>query len=253
MIALLTILVVSTSSFATFSNMDKVDVWQADGCRWERMDYFGGNNDSCNYMQLARAWKSKNYGTLCNPELLSGYCNRQDWVINLKVNATVAQWIRWSIDGNQFDWQVHKPGKYVAEPLALKVRSNEDVDVKFSNFTNLVSTEQGTTAIPIYWAVDTQNNNPPSDNNSAWKSVNQLNSSPNNKMTIPFSTSEVTKYLWHKIDVSDATRASDYQGTGRITLSVTDLKYFIDGDGFYLFGIELNKPGNWNLKTPAEK
>ncbi|MCL6590171.1 MAG: hypothetical protein K6U80_09485 [Firmicutes bacterium] len=240
-VALIAILVVSTCALAVTG--PQLTVWQLNGAgSWVQLDSNGSPGSGL--LQLARAWKSyANYEGLTQ----YGYCNKEAWDIDLVVNATVAQWIDWSICGTQFDWQVHKPGAYVASPVSLVVKSNEDVKIDFSGFTNLASVDNsGPHPITIYWTLNDQSNAPSNGDFADWKTVGQLNEL--DPIIIAYGTFDnsastnqnaITKYLWHKIVVDEETRACEYRGTGKITVSVTDLKYFIDGP-----------TGNWNGTVP---
>lgn len=247
LIALIVIFAVSTCTWAEdldqlkpISPLTQLNVWKMEVGQWGVVRWVPLNSSGAEIpggTQYARAWAQYNY---CIGDL-SGCCNREKWYCGLLVKACIAQWIDWSIcGGNETDWQIQKPGVYVADPVKFTVRSNDDVDLDFYNFTNLVSyTDPGAPAIPIFWACETNGVTPPPANSPDWHDVGYINKMA--PITIHYSdfvNGPVSRYLWHKLIVGPEIRACSYWGGGGIILKVTDLKPYI-----------CPATGNWNGKT----
>lgn len=201
----------------------------------------------------------------------SGNCNRKEWTAYLEVQATIAQWITWSLGANRWDWQVRKPGIYAGDCIQFKVKSNDDVTVDFDDFANLTAIEipgqvEGTIPIPIYFgfgdtpqAVENlENPIKKVEGLPGWYTPTALNSE---QLTIGFDDMVVSvvgggysnqgwsSKIMNKIEVGDIIRACDYYQKGKITLKVSDLKYFIDGASGDFNGKDPSQNGNRYPRT----
>ena len=64
------------------------------------------------------------------------YCNANRSV-NVTVKAHMAQWARWSLDANGWEWYIKKPGTYQTDCLKGYLRSNGPVTLYFYGFDDL--------------------------------------------------------------------------------------------------------------------
>jgi hypothetical protein len=168
----------------------------------------------------ARAFISAGHG---------GICDKEVWTENFTNHATVSQWINYSFGGTRWDWQIRKPGTFAADCIEFHIQSNDDVAVAFSGFADLaplvhtdqpaIPTSYGFGDPPLTGATDA----PP----STWLAADALNGAGFN-LAYDDIKGGLTKKLWTKIDVDETTRACDYEDQGTITLTLTDVKYFIN-------------------------
>lgn len=181
----------------------------------------------------------------------AGSCDQKDWTIDIKNHVTVTQWIDWSIDATSWSWQVRKPGTYAADCMGLRIKSNDDVGVTFSNFTDLtplihtgaLASSDWAPPIKVQYALTTGN---PSDSSVtiAWQPAVAAAGKPSingAQIQIPYSSfvkvangeviglQDYYTKVWNLIDVPAYQRACDYEGSGRIVLQALDVKYFVDG------------------------
>jgi hypothetical protein len=169
----------------------------------------------------------------------SGACDRFDWTTAITTKATVAQWINWSIEALDWSWQIRKPGVFASDGNRIVVSSNDDVNITFQGFTDLVSqSHPGAPDIDAAYGWDVGvdygvpgTTMPVGAPASGWKDapVNETFQVPYATLVAAGSAGYPVR-LWNKVTITDFTRACSYLGTGNIVLSVTDQKCFIDGD-----------------------
>ena len=172
----------------------------------------------------ARSWNSL-------PVNSSGYSNKQHHTITFINHASVAQWIDWTISGTRKDWRVRQPGEYASDSLTFTIKSNNDVAVDFEGFADLEYEDPASapadtfTTIPTWYSygadiADAEAN--------GWIRAADLNDAD-----FTFFNSNPLHYglsykLWSKILVRDSNNSSDYENQGTITLSLTNIKHWID-------------------------
>lgn len=178
-----------------------------------------------------------------------GICDKETWTETFTNHATVSQWINYSFGGTRWDWQVRKPGTFAADCIEFAIQSNDDVAVEFDGFGDLNPlVHPDAPAIPAFYAygdppVESTTDYPPAD--AAWLSAADLN---NADFTLSYDDVKdgLTKKLWTKIVVDEATRACDYEDQGTITLTLTDVKYFINPtDGMFNEALPSDNPEPW--------
>jgi hypothetical protein len=107
----------------------EVEHWEKEGDTW--VHHTEGDATS-----LARCWAS-------TPANNGDGCNKQTWDLDVKVHASVAQWLKYNLTGTRWDWRILKPGTYAADCVTMTVWSNNDVAITFSDFANLEYQAQG--------------------------------------------------------------------------------------------------------------
>lgn len=197
----------------------EVEVFEWDGSNWVGQ---GTGSDSA----PARSWNS-------TPVNSGGYQNNEHHNISFTSHASVAQWIDWTLSGTRKDWRVRRPGTYASDSLSFTIKSNNDVAVTFSEFDDmeyedLALAPQGTqTHIPTWYSfgdtiADAEAN--------GWVSALDLN-----ETDLTFVNTNPLHYglsykLWSKILVQESNNSSDYENVGQITLSLTNMKHWIDNE-----------------------
>lgn len=172
----------------------------------------------------------------------SGNCNKFDWTTDITTRATVAQWIKWSVVATEWDWQVRKPGVFASDGNQILVSSNDDVNIRFKNFTDLKSqTHVGSPDIDAAYGWDPGQFAGVGDTMpagfapvSGWKEAPFADEGFQVLYSEIVAAEEAGKpgypvRFWNKIAITDFTRACNYLGTGQVVISVTDQKDFIDG------------------------
>jgi len=154
----------------------------------------------------------------------SGSCDKRDWVITFVNHVTVSQWISYKFSGTRWDWQIRKPGIFATDGIEMGIQSNDDVNIDFDGFANLVPLiHVGAAAdIAVFYAY-TQDDGVP----STWYTPDELNSFSGQLSYAQVKDGEAF-VLWTKIVIPEDQRACDYEDSWIITLSLTDVKYFID-------------------------
>ncbi len=193
----------SLSAEAVTPGVGELEAWEWDGTNWNSMvaDDLGAN---------AKAWSSG---------LETGDCNKTSWSIPVKVNASVAQWVKFSLSGTRWDWQVRKPGTYATDCITASLQSNGDLGVDFGGFANLVGTDGD---IPVWYAYG-----PSGPGGLTWVTAADLNG----RCLIDDSADLHTGYslkLWNKIEVVACNSACEYENNACITLVLDNQKDWID-------------------------
>lgn len=211
LLAVITMLVLlvtlSTAVFAT--GLQNVSVWMLEGNRWsDPVDCLGLH---------AKAFTSAPY---------IGMCNKKVCTNTITNHCTVSQWISYAFTGTRWDWQIRKPGTFSANCISFVIQSNDDVNVAFDGFADLAPlVHTDAPAIPVWYNYGNfGGGKPPVD---GWIRATDLNDAD-----FTFSYDQIkngfTAKLWNKIQIDPTTRADDYEDSGTITITLTDVKYFID-------------------------
>lgn len=214
------ILAVLVMAFIAFlpvmiSAQTQVASWDWDGDSWE-----AGFNGKC-------------FASLPPPPE-STYCNK-NFKVDVKVHASVAQWIKWYISGRRWDWFVRKPGNYGADCITANLWSNQNIEVQYRNFGPLIAEDPDKAVydtIWIWYAVDPGAlwTIPPLKGDPAWVRADSLNF-PAEWDTVWDSAalhSGIQFKLWNYIHVVNCNSACEYQDHADITLKLLCQKAWID-------------------------
>jgi hypothetical protein len=164
----------------------------------------------------------------------SNSCNK-DFVIDVNIHASIAQWVKFTLDGRRWDWFVRKPGYYAADCIAATLWSNQDVEVQYRNFGPLIAEDQEKAVLDtiyIWYAVDAVGwNVPPLRSDPAWVPAAGLNEKEEWD-TVPDSR-ELHLFgakfkLWNYIWVQSCNSACEYHDQADITLYLKCQKDWID-------------------------
>ncbi|MEO0130326.1 MAG: hypothetical protein ABIK76_01335 [candidate division WOR-3 bacterium] len=212
-----TLLLVALFSLVVFSNPIENRSWWWNGTDYEEQT--GLRN------ARARYWKDVP---------LADSCNKERWEIPFTDSISVAQWIRWSIEGTKTLWRVRKIGTFAGMGPIICIKSNEDVVMSFQGFEN--PTNGQTEIEKYYYFSDTTEDSPPPPDDSRWIPASDLNN-----YTIPFDfpiCHAITKKMWELIKVEQCDRACEYVDPdgATIVLTLTVIKDWIDPE-----------TGNYNL------
>ncbi len=155
-----------------------------------------------------------------------GSCNKLEWQIPVKVHASVAQWIEFSISGTRYDWQVRKPGTYAANSLTATLKSNGDVGIDFDGFEDLQYLGQGGVKQTIdTWYAYGEGADPGDINWIPAAQVNELDAVVEDSCGLH---SGYSWKLWNKIRVTECNSACEYEDNAMITLVLKNQKIWID-------------------------
>ncbi|MEO0086717.1 MAG: hypothetical protein ABIK90_01400 [candidate division WOR-3 bacterium] len=203
-----TLLLVALFSLVVFSNPIENRSWWWNGTDYEEQT--GLRN------ARARYWKDVP---------LADSCNKERWEIPFTDSISVAQWIRWSIEGTKTLWRVRKIGTFAGIGPIICVKSNEDVVMTFEGFENPTN---GETEIEKWYGFTDITGEHPSEV-SQWISASDLNN-----YTIRFGFSNGCQpqsiKIWEKIEVGQCDRACEYVDPdgATIILTLTVIKPWID-------------------------
>lgn len=166
-----------------------------------------------------------------------GSCNK-NWSFEFTVEAQIAQWVKWNINGTKWTWFVRKPGTYFADCISFSVQSNGDITIDFEDFAS-PTYATGTSVNPYIDVWYTFGEKSEDVAFGTWYSPSELN---NLTAIIPDSSdlhNGWTTKLWSKIKVVECNSASTYRDTGKITLTLANQKPWInEDDGEYLDNLE---------------
>lgn len=188
---------------------------------WEMVDNAWVKHSENDPASLARCWAS-------TPANNGSGCNKQTWELDVKVHASVAQWLKYNMTGTRWDWRILKPGIYAADCVTMTVWSNNDVAITFSGFGDLEYQAEGGVErkIPIWysWGQSLEG----AEKQPGWTSAADLNGCT---WTIPdgydLHVGWWTK-LWNKIEVVNCNSSCEYENSAKMHFSVTNLKPWVD-------------------------
>lgn len=221
MLALMAVLLVPAAALAYNpgvalpSGATEVEAFEWNGTVWSSIWVNGAGAPAAN----ARCWSS-------TPD--SGACNKQNWVINITNHASVAQWIDWSIGGTRWDWRIRKPGTYAADCINFTIKSNNDVAVNFDGFADLEYLEQGAGVKQTIDTYYSYGGSIEAAQSNGWIRAADLN---NADFIFPDGSalhSGLNYKLWNKIVVENCNSSCEYEDTATITLTVRNMKHWID-------------------------
>lgn len=204
-------------------NATVADLWQLDP-----------SDGSWDPPTTAKAWNSAisaNNPTTNGGTKVGGFCNKESWTFNFTNHASVAQWINWTISGNRKDWRILKPGTYASNCISFDVASNNDVLITFSGFGDLKYQADGGVNQYIKTEYGVWNEDMPFDpNNVYWISADALNNLKLRLMDSAALHNSRNFKLFSKITVENCNSSSEYENVGQVTLSVRNLKNWVDAE-----------------------
>lgn len=161
-------------------------------------------------------------------------CNKVDWPVTLKHEASVAQWMIIGMNYDGFHWGVRKPGEYTAGCVDLFCRSNYEIEVTGEGFEDLVPLEPDDTIdslIEVKYALTDNCETPPAPDDPAWLTAAQMND-------LDFEIEDSydlhwtgwTTHIWASINVSPCNGPTDWfdPDWATITLSLDEQQPWID-------------------------
>jgi len=194
----------SLSAEALPPGAGELEAWEWDGTKWDSMEADGIEAN-------AKAWSS-------GPE--SGDCNKTFWSTTVKVHASVAQWLEFSLSGTRWDWQVRKPGTYATDCITATVASNGDLEIDFDGFANLLGTDG---EIPTWYAYGKG-----PVGTLTWIEAGALNGMDAQILDCVGLHAGYSWKLWNKIEVVECNSACEYDDEATITLVLDNQKDWID-------------------------
>ncbi len=207
----------------------ETEAWELVDNGWESMYVNGLPSPSAK----ARAWTSGG---------ASGQCNRQNWVIDVTNHVSVAQWIEWSATGTRWDWRVRKPGTYAADCITFWMKSNNDVLIDYEGFANLAYLGEGgvNQSIATWYAYgSTGASSPPTQ---GWVAAADLNNDDDLILdSVDLHAGQSIK-LWNKIQVVDCNSSCEYEDQATVTLTLMNIKAWIDPGSGNFMGDQRNNP-----------
>jgi hypothetical protein len=182
--------------------------------------YWNGNNWVSQY---GNATARGRFWLDYNP--LADSCNKERWEISFLDSISVAQWIRWSIEGQKTLWRIRKIGEFCGMGPVICLKSNEDVVMSFEGFENPTNGE--TEIEKYYYFTDTTTVEP--DASWQWISASDLNNYTI-RFEFPNGCHPQSIKIWEKINVEQCDRACEYVDPegATIVLTLQVIKDWID-------------------------
>ena len=197
----------------TFADFQERDAWYWDGTQW--IEQTGDPT------ARGRFWLDY------NP--VADSCNKERWEIPFTDSISVAQWIRWSIEGQKTLWRIRKIGTFAGIGPVLCLKSNEDVVMSFEGFEDPTNGE--TEIEKFYWFSDTTETEPIPPEDTRWISADNLNNYTI-RFEFPNGCHPQSLKIWEQIRVEQCDRACEYVDPegATIVLTLTVIKDWIDPD-----------------------
>lgn len=172
----------------------------------------------------ARAWNGGNS--------VAGHCNRECHEFNLETHVSVAQWIDFDVNATRKDWRVLKPGKYASDSVTARISSNNDVLVRFyAEDPSHLNPDIDSPDIATEYGYSVGANSGTNVNMvEDWVKGSDFSADEPLEFTLAYQPGEQVFRIWQTIEVTDEHRSSDYNGTGFVSVCVTNLKHWVDGE-----------------------
>jgi len=220
-LVVLAFLLVPAMAMADYNDGQDLPPGAEEQTHWEWNEDKGENGGWDEYKAgdtsaLARCWTSG--GDF-------GYCNKQNWEIEFVHHASMAQWCNWTISGTRWDWRILKPGTYAADCIAAWIQSNNDVMITFEGFGDLQYQEEDA---GVKQTIDTYYSWGPDLESNSWVRAAALNEeAPIIPDSAALHAGQSTK-LWNKIVVENCNSSCEYENTGTITITLQNIKRWVD-------------------------
>ena len=219
---ILAVLIVMLVPAAAYS-WTEVETWRwipGPGGGWA----YQGTGDT---LALARCWSGFPEADGCN----------KDFNIPVKIHASIAQWVEWSMSGTRWDWRVRKPGWYGADCITATVQSNQNVLVDYHDFNDLRSESVSVNPdIPIWYYVSDIAAQLPVPDDPKWTRSYDLNDEAEwDTLYDSQALHDGLQFkLWNMIQVVECNSACEYQDHATISLKLLCQKPWIDRTkGYY--------------------
>lgn len=160
--------------------------------------------------------------------------NAEEWNVEVRNEASIAQWVELGMNIDGFHWGVRQPGDYAAGCLDLWVRSNYDISITAEGFEDLQpidSSETIDSIIEVKYAFTDDCNEPPDPDDSLWMTPDQVN-----QMDVTIEDSYDLhyvgwmKHIWASINVTNCNGPTDWVDPdwATITLNLDEQQPWID-------------------------
>jgi hypothetical protein len=214
MIILLAMGALLVSASSVFAGGESAVYWW-DGSAW--VEYSLNDPD-----RLARLFRTG--------EFSMDSCNAGYWEIPVFIKASIAQWVKFRLDWNTWQWYVRKPGCFAGNSIEAVLWSNGDIEIGYADFGKLLpdsAWNQDHNPIDIFYSygesvLDAEEH--------GWIPAEQLNAE---KTTVYDVGPDwdlhygMTWKLWSKICVDVCNSACDYHDDAFITLTLKQQKPWI--------------------------
>lgn len=199
------------------------EVFYWDGAQWVPNPAVGDRN--------ARLFRSG--------ESAEGNCNRPEWVIDVQIRASIAQWIDFDLAWTQWDWFIRKPGCYAGNSIEATIASNGNVFVDYEGFANLLPVDPDNAdhnPVEVSYSFETGGGVNEAEQRG-WVPAELLNQ--DDDRLLDEGPDWLLHYgigwkLWNKICVVKCNSACDYANEATITLTLEEQKPWIDREGGWL-------------------
>lgn len=160
------------------------------------------------------------------------------------VGVKCGDYLRVTLSGARYDWQIRKPGRLMAEPIAITVYANHPVTITCSGFADLASLPAGSERIPTYYTFsDTR----PGTAVGNWLRAADINHWQQTTTAAQAGTT-VTWNLWPRLETGAATRAGDYEDVATLTFILREgCPHVVTGGS-----LNLDSPGEVSWVAPIE-
>lgn len=176
---------------------------------------------------------------VCVP--LDSSCNK-NWKIPVKMHASIAQWVKWNMNGSRWYWFVRKPGNYAGNCMTWQIASNQNVLINYEGFGPLIAEEPDKAIYDTIWAwygvgdVGT----PPPKGNPWWVRADSLNYEAEWDTIFDSAALHAGIFfkIWNYIHVVECNSACEYQSDAFVTVDLLCQKDWIDTEtgGYFGFG-----------------
>jgi hypothetical protein len=156
-------------------------------------------------------------------------CNKGYWEIPVYIRAHIAQWVKFRLDWNTWEWYVRKPGCYAGNSIEAVLWSNGDVEVGYAEFGKLMPMDpdnQDHNPIDIYYSYGESVGDAEAN---GWMQAELLNE----EKTMIYDVEPwdlhygISWKLWSKICVEVCNSACDYYDDAFITITLKQQKPWI--------------------------
>lgn len=167
------------------------------------------------------------------PVSSGGMSNKEIHSFDIINHVSVAQWVEYHVSGTRKDWRILRPGIYASDSVTATIKSNNDIIIEFWATDPEYLSEGGVTrTIPKYFSYSEGNDANEAEENG-WIAASET--SPDNPYTFTIADSEglhngLSFKIWEKIEVVPSNSSSDYEGYGTVTIRLTNMKHWVDGE-----------------------
>jgi hypothetical protein len=156
-------------------------------------------------------------------------CNKAYWEIPVYVRAHIAQWVKFRLDWNTWEWYVRKPGCYAGNSIEAVVWSNGDIEVGYADFGKLMPMDPDNAdhnPVDIYYSYGESIEQA---EGNGWVPAEELNQHTDLILDVePWDLHYGMAFkLWSKICVIACNSACDYYDDAFITITLREQKPWI--------------------------